>query len=122
MRSARLALAGFGSVWAILLSAGAASADESWTITLFHSDISVAPVSTMTVTETIQVDFGSLRKHGIFRTISLRYRYNSSQDRFYRLEVKSVADGTKPIPYEDSISSDNEVIKIGDPGVLVTGA
>jgi uncharacterized membrane protein YgcG len=117
----RLALAGLAAAWLVIGSALAGQADEGWLITFFHSDISIAPDSTMTVREVIQVDFGSLRKHGIFRTIPLRYRYNSSEDRFYRLEVQSVTDGTKPLTYDDSISSDNEVIKIGDPDVLVTG-
>jgi len=121
MRIARLALAGFTLAWAILLSATVASADEGWVITSFHAEIGIAPDSMMTVTEDIQVDFGSLSKHGIFRTIPLRYRYDSSQDRYYQLDVKSVTNGSKALTYDDSVSSDNEVIKIGDPDVVVTG-
>ena len=121
MRSARGVLAAFAALWAILLSATAAHADEGWVITSFHSDIQVASDSTLTVTEDIQVDFGSLSKHGIFRTIPLRYRYDDTRDRFYDLQVQSVTDGSKPIPHDDSVSSDNEVIQIGDPNVLVSG-
>src|SRR5450759_2043917 len=74
------------------------------------------------VTEDIRVDFGSLSKHGIFRTIPLRYRYDDKRDRYYLLDVKSVTDGTNPLPYDNSISSDNEVIKLGDPNRLVSGS
>ncbi|TMC39010.1 MAG: DUF2207 domain-containing protein, partial [Chloroflexi bacterium] len=78
--------------------------------------------SALTITETINVDFGSLEKHGIFRTIPLRYRYDDTHDRYYEMSVGSVTDGARPIPYTTSIESDNEVIKIGDPNVLVRGA
>ena len=121
MRIAKLALAAFAVLWTVLLSATVVHADEDWVINTFHSDISIAADSTLTITEDIQVDFRSLRKHGIFRTIPLRYRYNSSQDRFYNLQVRSVTDGSKALTYDDSISSDNEVIKIGDADILVTG-
>jgi len=98
-----------------------ALADEGWVITSFDSDITVDGSASMTVVEDIQVDFGDLQKHGIFRTIPLRYHYSDSQDRYYSLSVESVTDGTRSIPYADSIDSDNEVIKIGDPDVLVSG-
>ena len=57
--------------------------------------------------------------HGIFRTIPLRYRYDDNHDRYYNLRVESVTDGTKDVPYD--VDSDNEVIKIGDPTVMVSG-
>ncbi len=98
-----------------------AKADEGWTITSFHSDISVATDSTLTVQEDVQVDFGGLQKHGIFRTITFRYRFSDSQDRYYNLTVQSVTDGTRPILYDTSVDHDNEVIKIGDPNLLVSG-
>jgi uncharacterized membrane protein YgcG len=119
--AARSILAGLAVAWLMIGSAPAAHADEGWVITSFHSDIVVAADSSITVTEDIRVDYGSLSKHGIFRTIPLRYRYNDTQDRFYQLGVRSVTNGTSDVPYDDSISSDNEVIKIGDPNVVVTG-
>ena len=102
-------------------SASAAVADEGWTITSFNSDVVIAADSTITVREDIQVDFGKLQKHGIFRTIPLRYRYSDSQDRFFDLTVQSVTDGTNPRPYELSVDNDNQVIKIGDPSFTVSG-
>ena len=119
--AARSILAGLAAAWLMIGSAPAGHADEGWVITSFHSDIAVAADSTITVTEDIRVDFGSLSKHGIFRTIPLRYRFDSTQDRFYELTVQSVTDGTSSVLYDDSVSSDNEVIKIGDPNRLVTG-
>src|SRR5258706_11349862 len=117
----RTCVAVLAAGWAISVSASNVHADEGWVITSFHSDITVATDSTLTVTEDIRVDFGSLQKHGIFRTIPLRYRYDDKQDRYYLLEVRSVTDGSGPLPYDGSVSSDNEVIKIGDPNRTVSG-
>jgi type II secretory pathway pseudopilin PulG len=121
MRKARGALAAVAALWMILLSGTVAHADEGWVIPSFHADIAIGSDSKLTITEDIQVDFGSQSKHGIFRTIPLRYRFDSTQDRFYDLTVDSVTNGSQPVPYDDSISSDNEVIKIGDPNVTVSG-
>ena len=119
--AARLILAFLAGAWLVVVSAPPGLADEGWVITSFHSDIVIAPDSTLTVTEGLEVDFGSLQKHGIFRTIPLRYRYDNQRDRYYLLDVKSVTDGSRPLPYETSVSNDNEVIKIGDPNRLVSG-
>src|SRR5438046_7468060 len=118
----RAALSILVALWLIALATSTARADEGWTITSFHSDIQIAADSALTITETINVDFGSLEKHGLVRTIPLRYRHDDSHDRYYELSVGSVTDGARPIPYTTSIESDNEVIKIGDPNVLVRGA
>jgi uncharacterized membrane protein YgcG len=121
LRAGRLALALLAAAWAAVLAAPSAQADEGWTITSFHSDISVGLDSSLTIREDIRVDFGSLQKHGIFRTIPLRYRYSDTQDRFYVFHMVSVNDGVHALEYADSVDSDNEVIKIGDPNQLVSG-
>jgi len=122
IRLARLAAAGFAVMWVLVLTASPAGADEGWVITSFDSLIAISVDSTVTIQEDIKVDFGSQQKHGIFRTIPLRYRYNDTSDRYYRLSILTVTDGTQNVPYTASIDSDNEVIKIGDPNRLVTGA
>jgi uncharacterized membrane protein YgcG len=120
--AARLGVAAFAAALAIGLSGRAVPADEGWVITSFHSQIAIAIDSALTVQEDIRVDFGAQQKHGIFRTIPLRYRYDDTHDRYYALEVVAVTDGVKPITHTDSIDNDNYVIKIGDPNFLVTGA
>jgi hypothetical protein len=118
----RLFTAVLAAAWAISVSGPTVHADEGWVITSFHSDITVSTDSTLTVTEDIRVDFGSLQKHGIFRTIPLRYRYDDSNDRYYLLEVKAVTDGSKALIHSETIDHDYDVIKIGDPARLVSGA
>src|SRR3979411_1232705 len=122
VRAGHLAIALLATGLAIGLSGATVHADEGWIITSFHSDITVATDSTLTVTEDIRVDFGSLQKHGIFRTIPLRYRYDDSSDRYYLLEVKSVTDGSKALIHTDYIDHDNQMIKVGDPARTVSGA
>jgi uncharacterized membrane protein YgcG len=117
---ARLLLAFVAAMLALPLTAPTASADEGWFITSFNSDITIAPDSSLTIVEDIKVDFVQ-EHHGIFRTIPLRYRYDDTHDRYYNLAVQSVTDGSKPVPYQAYVDSDNEVIKIGDPSVVVAG-
>ncbi len=97
------------------------AADQGWVIDSFASVIAIGTDGTLTIQEDIRVDFGSLQKHGIFRTIPLRYRYDDTHDRYYDLTVNSVTDGTRALPYTTSVQNDNEVIQIGDPNSLVTG-
>ena len=122
VQARRVGVAALAAAWAIGASSATANADEGWVITSFNSDLTIAGGSALTVTEDIRVDFGSLQKHGIFRTIPLRYRFDSSHDRYYTLEVISVTDGSRPLPHADSTDHDNYVIKIGSPSSFVTGA
>jgi hypothetical protein len=78
IRAARLAIAAITATCAVAGWGAAAQADEGWVITSFQSDINIAADSTLTVKEDIRVDFGALQRHGIFRTIPLRYRYDDS--------------------------------------------
>jgi len=119
--AARLALLVFGFGFAMTASTVPAQADEGWVITSFASRIAINPDSSLSIVEDIHVDFGSLQKHGIFRYIPVRYRYDSTRDRYYDLNVGSVTDGTRPIPYTAYLDGADQVIKIGDPNFLVTG-
>ena len=94
--TARLILAGLVAAWMLVLSAAAGGADEGWVIASFHSDIVIAPNASLLVTEDIHVDFGSQQKHGIFRTIPLRYRYSGTN---WRCRGSSNGGGTATAPW-----------------------
>jgi uncharacterized membrane protein YgcG len=119
----RLAALGMLVVVACLMLAGGVYAQETgWTIDRFHADIAIQPDASMVVTEAIDVDFGSLEQHGIFREIPVRYSYNRDHERVYGFEVLSVTDAAgQPWPYEVSQSGANVRIKIGDPDRTVSG-
>ena len=116
----RILLVSVAVALAMFAAARPVSADEGWVITSFQSHITVNRDSTLAIIETIRVNFAT-EHHGIFRTIPLRYRYDDNHDRYYNLRVESVTDGTKDVPYDAYVESDNEVIKTGDPNVTVSG-
>lgn len=117
----RLLLASLAAVWAVSLSAVPARADEGWVITSFHSDIRVLQDSTLAISEDIRVDFGTQQHHGIFRTIPYEYGYDSSHARIYGMSFNSVTDGSKAVPFTVGGDGTNDVLKIGNPNVVVSG-
>ncbi len=95
---------------------------ESWLIERFHAEIQIRRDASLAIVESIDVDFGSLERHGIFREIPVRYQADDDHDRVYDLEVRSVLDGAgRTVPYEVSSRGANTVIRIGDPDRTVTG-
>ena len=116
-RVARLAAA----VAMLLALAQPASADEGWTIETFASGIDIQRDGSFRVTERIDVDFGSLSKHGIFRYVPYRYRYDDTRDRVYGLTVLDVSANSAAARYEESRDRGNVVLKIGDPNRTVSG-
>ena len=99
-----------------------ALADEGWVIERFAADITIDKDSSLHIVEAIDVNFGALQKHGIFRTIPVRYRWDDAHVRRYGLQVRSVTDAKEtPIRYETSDQGASKVIRIGDPDRTVSG-
>ncbi|HEY7625223.1 MAG TPA: DUF2207 domain-containing protein [Candidatus Limnocylindria bacterium] len=104
------------------LMAAPAAADEGWLIERFAADITIQKDSSLHILEAIDVDFGGLQKHGIFRTIPVRYQWDDTHLRVYQLQVRSVTDAVgKTLRYETSDQGASKVIKIGDPDRTVSG-
>jgi uncharacterized membrane protein YgcG len=102
----------------------ARAADSGWTITGFDSLIEIQSDGRLAITETIDVDFGSLEKHGLLRDIPVRYEWPSDPKkvRVYELQVLSVTDARGlPWHYETSNIDANVEIKIGDANRTVHG-
>jgi len=89
----------------------------------FDVDITIEPSGDLLVTETIQQQFGSTPRHGIFRYIPNRLRYDDEYDRVYPIELESVtaSPAGTPAGVETSEENGNFVIRIGDPDVEITG-
>jgi YD repeat-containing protein len=106
----------------LLVGGGTASADEGWEIQRFHADIAIQPDGALAITESIDVDFRNLDKHGIFREIPVRYGHSNTQDRLYELAVTSVRDAAgRAWRYEVEWNGANRRIRIGDPDRTVRG-
>ena len=106
---------------AILLLPFSVKADEGWTITSFATDLVIETNGQVRVTEAIDVDFGSLEKHGIYRDIP--YRYSNPDGTTTATDIADVAvtDGSVPVPYALSATNANFRIKIGDPDRTISG-
>jgi len=99
-----------------------ANADSGWVVDRFRADITIRPDGTLAIVESIDVDFSGLQKHGILRDIPIRYRYDETRDRRYRLNVNGVTDASgNGVPYQVSAGDAVTEIKIGDPGRTVSG-
>ena len=115
---------------------GSARADEGWTITRLAIEYTIAKDGTITATETVRADFGSLQKHGIFRYFYERvpcgdpiagaqqpvYDCPSGYNREYSYDIQSVTrlDGSK-WKYEVSRGAGKVTVKIGDADIFVSG-
>ncbi|CAB4726441.1 unannotated protein [freshwater metagenome] len=91
--------------------------------------IQIKPDGDLAISESINYDFGTQSRHGIYRDIPVRFNYPKKEDtdRVYPLEVKSVtASNGASAQYETSDLTRNgigyERIKIGDPDRTITGA
>ena len=114
-----LVLAGVALVF-VAASSGA-RAQSGWSITSYNVIIAVSKDSTLSVTEDITVDFGSLASHGIFRYIPVEYEYDEDHNRATTISNVRVDDGATPRQFESSREGPNLVLKIGDPDVEVVG-
>ncbi len=74
------------------------------------------------VTETIEYDFDTLERHGIYRDLVLRQRCNDRYDRVYPLSDVAVTSPTgAPDEFTIEDLTDGKRIKIGDPDRTISG-
>ncbi len=102
---------------------GRASAQPAEAILRYDVAIQIQRDDSIVVRETIDYDFGTAQRHGIFRDIPMTLRYDDAHDRTYPLDVVSVAGspGT-PVQYEtEDAGAGTTRIRIGDPDRTITG-
>ncbi len=87
----------------------------------FRTHITIFPDSSIKVSESIEYDFDSLQKHGIYRIIPVQYE-TSYGTQSISLNDISVTDGTgNPYPFTTSLDGNNKEIKIGDASKTISG-
>lgn len=109
---------------ALLAPALANAADDGWVIESFDAQIEIQADGRLRIEERIDVDFGPLERHGIFRDIPVVYEWphEARKQRVYELQVNSVTDARRrAVRYETQRVGANAEIKIGDPDRTVTG-
>ena len=125
MRSIARLLIATATLTAVFLTpgqrAGSAAAFES--IPAYTVDITIQPNGDLSIVETIEYDFGDQARHGIFRDIPTRLRYDDRYDRVYPLRVDEVSGSADtPVAYAiEDAGNGLTRIKIGDPDRTVTG-
>ena len=110
-------------VWAVLAPASAGGQGFVFESTpRFGVTIVIEPSGDLLITETIVQEFGSTERHGIFRNIPNRLRYDNEFDRVYPIDLISVnASADTPDDVETKEENGNFVIRIGDPDTTITG-
>ena len=88
----------------------------------YDVDIEIEPSGSIVVTETIVQEFGSTPRHGIYRDVPDRLRFDGTYDRVYPIDVLSVqtSAGTPDDVYTEHVGGFLR-IRIGDPDVTITG-
>lgn len=108
---------------ALLFVTAPAHAQSSERIVDYGVDITIGDDGTLTVVETIDYDFGAVRRHGILRDIPTSLHYDDTYDRIYPLDVLEVraSEGT-PANYEvESAPGGITRIRVGDADIEITG-
>jgi hypothetical protein len=77
--------------------------------------------ASMHVTETIEYDFGSQQRHGIYRTIPVEFPYDDEYRRVYPLEDVEVSSPTGARTDLEVSGGATTTLRIGDPDEYVTG-
>ncbi len=117
-----LALTGTLLVMGLAFAPAPLRAQGSESTPRFDVDIEIEPAGTILVTETIEQDFGSTPRHGIFRYIPNRLHYDDTYDRRYPIDLVDVrASAGTAADIETKQEGGSFVIRIGDPDVEITG-
>lgn len=103
----------------LVCSSGAQAAEQ---ISNFNSLVTVQNTGRVDVVETINYDFGYAPRHGIYRYIPVVYRDDQGSTYKPSFTFDSVMVDNRDANYSISRSGDNEVVKIGDADITITGA
>ncbi len=115
-----LLVAGVGVL--LLVAAGPAGADDHESISTYDTRLQVQADGTLRVQESIRYDFGANPRHGIIRTIPVRFRYDDDRDRVYEIsDVAATVDGA-PVEVAGDAADGAESLRLGDPDQTITGA
>ncbi len=93
-------------------------------ITGFTSDIAVAADGSFVVTETIEYDFGSAERHGIYRTLPLTHPQPAAtwyKKRFIEIDEITATRAGDAVPLQVSESRKELTVRLGDPKTTITG-
>lgn len=97
-----------------------AYADEGWVIDRFHSDIALQNSGEVRIVETIEVDFNTLNKHGIYRDIPYEYT-REGKTTYTEIKVQGIVQDKSRAKYQVSRQNGYIRMKIGDADKTISG-
>lgn len=98
-----------------------AAAADGERITRYSVTLLVQPSGAIEARETIVYDFGDAQRHGIYRTIPIRTRFDDKKDRVIDISGLRVTSPDAAPTNVNIATGTVEEIRIGDPDRLVTG-
>jgi uncharacterized membrane protein YgcG len=97
-------------------------ADEGWTIDRLTVRYVIQQDGSIAAEEHIDVDFGRLSRHGIYREIPYLLGWDARRNREYRIRLGSVTDATgRRLPVETTTVGALKRFRIGSPNATVSG-
>lgn len=122
-RTVRTCVKAFAALALVVVSVPVSAQTTSrggYEITSFTSDIAVQPDASLLITETIRGSFLEPR-HGIFRSIPVRYTTDEGKELVIPLEMRSITLDGEDVPQENYHEGDDIVFKIGSPNYEIEG-
>jgi uncharacterized membrane protein len=98
-----------------------ALAENSEIIENFETEIKINQDATVDIVENIEYNFGSQQKHGIIRTLPIKYKARGGKYSVDISEIKVYLNGQKYDHFTTKHSGENLKIKIGEADKLITG-
>ncbi|MDP1792807.1 MAG: DUF2207 domain-containing protein, partial [Acidimicrobiales bacterium] len=84
-------------------------------------DMTIQPNGEIKVVETINYDFGTTQRHGIFRNYQVRFDYDSKYERIYKMRNIKVSATGASAKTEITDEGREKILKIGDGDKFITG-
>ena len=110
-----------GAIVAVVLWAAPAGAQTGERIASYTAELTIEADGDLLVRETIFYDFAGNERHGIFRTIPVRFPHDNEFDRIYKVVDVEVTSQSAPDDLEVSDEGGNKVFRIGDPDRTISG-
>lgn len=107
---------------ALAIPAAPARAQTPERILDYTVDVRIEAAGALLVAEQIAYDFGTQERHGIFRDLPVRFRYDDGYDRVHPVQVLEVS-GSPGAPDQYTLEDVDQTlrIRIGDPDQTISG-
>ena len=121
MRPLKQALVGFLVALAFVVSANPVGAQVFGEhIRRFDVVINIQPDGTLQIRESIGYDFSVIPRHGIFRDLVQRERFDNKHDRKYKINIESVTADGVAAQVKKTTQGPYQQLRIGDPSRTLT--